>query len=77
MDHKYWWVNHKQTFRTEIDGGYIWSPKRNKNGARNETYINLTLTNPGDIIISYASAKIAYAGTIAGPHREQIKPEEF
>ena len=33
----FWWVNHNQTYRQEIEGGYIWSPKANKNGARNET----------------------------------------
>jgi len=29
---RYWWVNHKQTFRHEFEGRYIWSPKRKKNG---------------------------------------------
>src|SRR5687767_7224475 len=29
----YWWVNHKQTHKEELSGGYIWSPKKNKNGA--------------------------------------------
>jgi hypothetical protein len=24
---KYWWVNQNQTWRDEIDGGYMWSPK--------------------------------------------------
>ena len=32
---RYWWVNQNQTFRQEISGGYLWSPKRNSNGARN------------------------------------------
>jgi hypothetical protein len=31
---RYWWVNQNQTFRQEIAGGYLWSPKRNANGAR-------------------------------------------
>ena len=26
---RYWWVNQNQTFRQEIEGGYLWSPKRN------------------------------------------------
>src|SRR6059036_2139534 len=26
---RYWWVNQNQTFRQEIAGGYLWSPKRN------------------------------------------------
>jgi hypothetical protein len=35
---RYWWVNQNQTFRQEIEGGYLWSPKRNKNGHRNPFY---------------------------------------
>ena len=29
---RYWWVNQNQTFRQEITGGYLWSPKRNADG---------------------------------------------
>ena len=50
----FWWVNHKQTFNQEIGGGYIWSPKEDKNGARNQAYINLTLTKVNDTVFSYA-----------------------
>jgi hypothetical protein len=35
---RHWWVNQNQTFRHELAGGYLWSPKRNKNGARNPFY---------------------------------------
>lgn len=31
---RYGWVNQNQTFRHEIEGGHLWSPKRNKNGHR-------------------------------------------
>jgi hypothetical protein len=34
----FWWVNHKQTFRHEFRGGYIWSPKRRRDGTRNAFY---------------------------------------
>lgn len=73
----YWWVNHKQTFTNEIEGGYIWSPKENSNGSKNQTYINLTLTNPGDIVFSYASGKIKAIGIVSSNCREQLKPSEF
>src|SRR2546427_3053941 len=33
----YWWVNHKQTFKSEIEGGYIWSPQRKANGGEKQT----------------------------------------
>jgi len=48
----YWWVNHKQTYRQETDGGYIWSPKANANGERNVTYDNLNRCQRGDVVFS-------------------------
>lgn len=74
---RYWWVNHKQTFSAEIDGGYVWSPKVNSNGGYNQTYTNLTLTIRGDIVFSYASGFIKAVGIVAGNYREQTKPSEF
>ena len=73
----YWWVNHKQTHTSEIDGGYIWSPKTESNGARSQFYINLTLVEPGDIVFSYANAKIMAIGVANQGHKEQVKPTEF
>ena len=35
---RHWWVNQNQTYRHEVQGGYLWSPKRNANGARNPFY---------------------------------------
>ena len=74
---QYWWVNHKQTYRSEIEGGYVWSPKTNSNGARNQTYLNLTLVRPGDIVLSYAGAEIRALGIVTAEHQERPKPEEF
>jgi hypothetical protein len=51
-----WWVNHKQTFRHEFQGGYIWSPKRKRDGSRNRYYDFLREVVPGDLVFSYASA---------------------
>jgi len=73
----YWWVNHKQTYSSEVEGGYIWSPMENSNGAKNQTYVNLTLTHPGDILFSYAAGKIKAVGVVALNYREQQKPSEF
>jgi len=74
---KFWWVNHKQTHTSEIDGGYIWSPKKESNGARSQFYVNLTLVEPGDIVFSYANAKIMAIGVATGSYKEQVKPAEF
>lgn len=50
---RYWWVNQNQTFRQEIEGGYLWSPKRNKNGNRNPFYEFMREVAPGDIVLSF------------------------
>ena len=73
----YWWVNHKQTFKQEFEGGYIWSPKRNANGAKNHSYDNMTRVHPGDIIFSFAGAEIRAIGSISSPCTEGAKPKEF
>ena len=39
---RYWWVNQNQTYRQEVKGGYLWSPKRTANGARNPFYEFMT-----------------------------------
>jgi len=49
----FWWVNQNQTLRDEIQGGFIWSPKRNKNGSFNRFYENMKLVEPGDVILSF------------------------
>jgi len=47
---RYWWVNQNQTYRHEVQGGYLWSPKRNANGARNPFYESMREVAPGDLI---------------------------
>jgi len=46
---RYWWVNQNQTFRHEIAGGYLWSPKRNANLIRNPFYESMREVSPGDL----------------------------
>jgi putative restriction endonuclease len=74
---RYWWVNHKQTFKSEFNGGYIWSPKKNANGRSNPTYDNLTKTRQGDLIFSFADALIKAVGVIEDGVRDAPKPPEF
>jgi hypothetical protein len=63
---RYWWVNQNQTFRQEIDGGYLWSPKRNKNGNRNPFYEFMREVAPGDIVFSFCDTRIAALGIVSG-----------
>ena len=73
----FWWVNHKQTFRQETDGGYIWSPKANANGARNVSYDNLTRCQRGDVVFSYAKGRISQIGLVETAAVTAPKPPEF
>jgi hypothetical protein len=74
---QYWWVNHKQTWRQEIDGQYLWSPKTSSNGARNEFYSNMRRASPGDLVLSYADQQISCVGRVAEFAFAAPKPEEF
>ena len=49
----YWWVSQKQTFKQEFEGGYMWSPKENKNDTQSHYYNNMTLVQPGDVVFCY------------------------
>ena len=61
---RYWWVNHKQTSKHEVSGGFLWSPKYKKDGSRNQFYDNMRIATPGDLVISYADMKICHVGVI-------------
>lgn len=74
---KYWWVNHKQTLRQEIDGQYLWSPKAERNGSRSQFYDNMRLASPGDVVMSYANGQIGWIGRVAEFAFTAPKPAEF
>jgi len=73
----YWWVNHKLTFRKEINGGYIWSPRKNQNDSFNQTYLNLTRVKAGDIIFSFANSSLKAVGVAQNSYIDAETPEEF
>jgi len=71
----YWWVNHKQTRDHEVRGGYLWSPIRNANGARNQSYDNMALVKPGDVVFSYANGELGAIGRVVQSASVSPKPE--
>jgi len=74
---RYWWVNQNKTFCQEIEGGYLWSPKRNKNSHRNPFYEFMREVAPGDIVFSFCDTYISALGIVSGYCHESPKPEEF
>jgi putative restriction endonuclease len=59
---RYWWVNQNQTYKFEVGSGYLWSPKKNANGAFNKFYENMSLVAPGDLIFSFSDTHIKAIG---------------
>lgn len=74
---RYWWVNQNQTYRHEFGGGYLWSPKRNANGARNPFYESMREVAPGDLIFSFVDTRIPAIGITQSYCWESPKPTEF
>lgn len=74
---RYWWVNQNQTYRQEIGGGYLWSPKRKTNDQRNPFYESMREVAPGDIIFSFVDTRIAALGIARSYCYESPKPTEF
>jgi hypothetical protein len=74
---RYWWVNQNQTFRHEIGGGYLWSPKRSAGERRNPFYEFMREVSPGDVIVSFCDTRIAALGIAQSYCYESPKPDEF
>lgn len=73
----FWWVNHKQTRGHEVQGGYLWSPMRNSNNGFNQSYENMKLVRPGDVVFSYADGRIGAIGHVIQAASASPKPTEF
>lgn len=74
---RYWWVNQNQTYRHEVPGGYLWSPKRKSNQAQNPFYDFMREVMPGDIIFSFSNTHICAIGIASSYAYEAPKPLEF
>ena len=74
---RFWWVNQNQTYRHEVRGGYLWSPKRKSNGGTNPFYESMREVAPGDIVSSFFDTRIAAIGIARSHCYECPKPHEF
>jgi putative restriction endonuclease len=74
---RYWWVNHKQTAKQELGGGYLWSPQREANGARSQFYENMRVVEPGDAVLSFSDRLISYVGLVRDFASPALKPDGF
>jgi hypothetical protein len=74
---KHWWVNHKQTFRQEFGGKYVWCPKLKSNGHVNHFYETMREVQPGDLVFSYASAAVQGFGFATTHCYSCPRPDDF
>jgi putative restriction endonuclease len=74
---RYWWVNQNQTYRHEVRGGYLWSPKRKANQAQNPFYDFMREVSPSDAVFSFAGTFVRAIGIAASHAYEAPKPLEF
>lgn len=73
----YWWVNQNLTYKHEVHGSYLWSPKRTADDRRNVFYDNMCLVMPGDVVFSFADTYIQAIGIVDGQSVSAPKPAEF
>jgi hypothetical protein len=60
-----------------VPGNYLWSPKRNTNGARNPFYDFMREVAPGDVVFSFSDTLIKAIGIAVSNAYEAPKPLEF
>jgi putative restriction endonuclease len=72
---RYWWVNQNQTHRAEVRGSFMWSPKQNANGARNQFYENMREVSPGDVVFSFWDTRIKALGVVTATAQTGPKPD--
>jgi putative restriction endonuclease len=63
----YWWVSQNQTHKQEIGGGYMWSPKADKNGNPVQSYTNMKKVSVGDLVFAFYQSKVQSIGTVLHP----------
>jgi len=71
----YWWVNQNQTYKAEVGGGFLWSPKTRSDGARNQFYENMLDVHPGDIVFSFCETRIKAVGVATQRAVSSPKPD--
>lgn len=72
---RYWWVNQNQTYKNEVPGGFLWSPKTRSDGGRNQFYENMKQVAVGDLVFSFCDTRIKAVGIATGLAQTSPKPD--
>ncbi len=72
---QHWWVNQNQTYKAEVSGGFLWSPKVKSNGAQNKFYENMRAVRAGDLVFSFFNTRIKAVGIALAPAESAPQPD--
>jgi putative restriction endonuclease len=75
LDRQYWWVSQNQTYRQEVPGNFMWSPKMNSRGGRVPSYDFMQEMKVGDVVFSFADTYIKAIGVVTSPAQSSVKPD--
>jgi len=75
LDRQYWWVSQNQTYRQEVPGNFMWSPKTNSRGGRVPSYDFMENMKIGDVVFSFADTFIKAIGVVTSPAQSSVKPD--
>jgi hypothetical protein len=60
----FWWVNQGKSFEQEIGGGYMWAPKKQRDGNSLRSYDLMLDIQLGDVVFSHYKGKIVARGFV-------------
>lgn len=75
LDRQYWWVSQNQTYKHEVSGNFMWSPKTNSRGGRVPSYDFMEDMKIGDVVFSFADTYIKAIGVVTNPAQSSVKPD--
>ncbi len=61
----FWWVNQKQSYKAEREGGYMWAPLVSAAGYPLSHWESMTLVRPGDVVFHHARGIRALGSVVA------------
>jgi predicted restriction endonuclease len=73
----YFWVNQKQTYKQEREGGYLWAPKRGSDGKQHWGWKTMTKVNQGDIIFNNVNGALRSYCVATSAAYDFSKPAEL
>ena len=75
LGRQYWWVSQNKTYKEEISGNFMWSPRRGKGDRSIHSYDLMPQIKMGDLVFSFAGSQIKALGIVNRPAEPSPKPD--